>query len=134
MMTITKEFTFDAAHRLYRPDLTESQNRDIYGKCCALHGHTYRLQVCVSGEIDASGMILHFSDLKQLVKEKIITRYDHSLLNDLEEYRDCPTTAENMVRHIFTALEPSLESKNVTLESVTLFETPTSWATFSKNA
>ena len=133
MITITKEFSFDAAHRLCRPDFTESRNRDLYGKCCALHGHTYRLQVCVSGDIDAGGMILHFSDLKQLVKEKIITRYDHSFLNDLAEYRDCPTTAENMVRHIFTVLEPSLARKNVTLESVTLFETPTSWATFSKN-
>jgi 6-pyruvoyltetrahydropterin/6-carboxytetrahydropterin synthase len=134
MMTITKEFTFDAAHRLHRPDLTESENRDIYGKCCTLHGHTYRLQVCVSGVIDASGMILHFSDLKQVVKEEIITRYDHSFLNDLSEYRNCPTTAENMVRHIFNVLEPGLKRKTVTLESVTLFETPTSWATFSKNA
>ncbi len=134
MITITKEFTFDAAHRLQRPDLSESRNRDIYGKCCALHGHTYRLQVCISGEIDASGMILHFSDLKQLVKEKIIARYDHSLLNDLEEYRDCPTTAENMVREIFNALAPDLKRKSVTLESITLFETPTSWATITKNA
>ncbi len=134
MITITKEFTFDAAHRLCRPDLTESQNQDLYGKCAALHGHTYRLQVCVSGEVDASGMILHFSDLKQLVKETIITRYDHALLNDLDEYREHPTTAENMVRHIFNALAPDLARRQVSLEAITLFETPTSWATLTKDA
>jgi len=134
MITITKEFTFDAAHRLYRPDLNESQNQDLYGKCCTLHGHTYRLQVTVSGEIDAGGMILHFSDLKQLVRDKIISRYDHALLNDLEEYRACPTTAENMVRSIFDTLQPDLDQLNVILESITLYETPTSWATITKDA
>lgn len=134
MLTISKEFTFDAAHRLYRPDLNESQNRDLYGKCSTLHGHTYRLQVTISGEIDAGGMILHFSDLKQLVRDKIISRYDHALLNDLEEYRDFPTTAENMVRCIFDALQPDLYQANVVLESVKLYETPTSWATITKDA
>ena len=123
-----------AAHRLHCPDLTESQNRELYGKCCALHGHTYRLQVCISGEVNASGMILHFSELKQLVKQDIISRYDHSLLNDLAEYRGRPATAENMVLHIFKVLEPSLKQRQVILESITLFETPTSWATKTRNA
>ena len=134
MLTISKEFTFDAAHRLCRRDLTESQNYDLYGKCATLHGHTYRLQVCVSGQVDASGMILHFADLKQLVKTHILSRYDHALLNDLDEYLDRPTTAENMVFHIFDTLRMPLENRRITLEAVTLFETPTSWATLTKNA
>jgi 6-pyruvoyltetrahydropterin/6-carboxytetrahydropterin synthase len=128
MLTITKAFTFDAAHRLYLKDLTEEENREIYGKCSCFHGHTYRLQVTVSGKIQPTGMIINFTDLKQLVTDRILSRYDHACLNELAEYKDQPTTAENMVRHIFDVLTPCLEKKGIALTRVRLYETPDSWA------
>ena len=131
MLTITKEFVFHAAHRLFQKDLSMEENRAIYGKCCDLHGHTYRLRVAVSGETGKGGMVMPFAHLKKIAKNKIISRYDHVFLNDLEEFFDLPTTVENMVVHIFRVLEECLEEKDVTLVSVTLFETPTSWATMT---
>ncbi len=81
MLTITREFRFDAAHRLSLNGLTDRENRDIFGPCSKLHGHTYRLRVTVSGRVHPNGMILDFTDLKQIVDEKIIARYDHAFLS-----------------------------------------------------
>ncbi len=134
MLTITKEFVFSAAHRLYQNKLSFQENRALYGKCCDLHGHTYCLRVSVAGAIDAAGMIIHFADLKKIVTNKIVSRYDQTFLNDLEEYADMPATAENMVCHIFGVLERSLAPMDIRLKAVTLFETPTSWATMISDA
>lgn len=129
MISITKEFTFDAAHRLYQKDLSPEENQKIFGKCCKIHGHTYRLRITVSGSIDNSGMIIHFSQLKDIVRELVIDRYDHTMLNEMDEYRDIPPTAEIMAGHIFKLLNKRLAAQKISLCSVVLYETPTSWAT-----
>ncbi len=134
MLTITKEFLFDAAHRLRREELSDAENTEIFGKCSKIHGHTYRLRITVAGGIDKNGMIIHFSDLKALVKQNVVDRYDHAMLNDLEEYRTLPPTAEVMGSHIFTTLGRELARRDLTLTAVTLFETPTSWATVTADA
>ena len=61
-MLITKEFTFDAAHKL---DWHQ-------GKCKNLHGHTYKLQVTVVGELNKNGIVIDFGDLKNIVNNKVI--------------------------------------------------------------
>ena len=72
-MLLRKEFTFDAAHNLIH----------YHGKCEALHGHTYRLAVVLEGVPDAEGMILDFCELSSLVKERVVSRLDHSYINDI---------------------------------------------------
>lgn len=134
MISITKEFTFDAAHRLYQKELSPEENQEIFGKCCKIHGHTYRLRITVSGPIDDSGMIIHFSLLKNIVRELVIDRYDHTMLNELDEYQKIPPTAEIMASHIFTLLNKRLASQQISLCSVVLYETPTSWATVTGDA
>ena len=52
MMKVTRCYDFSAAHRTHNPELSEKQNKKIYGKCNTLHGHQYRLEVTVSGEVD----------------------------------------------------------------------------------
>ncbi|WP_028583136.1 6-pyruvoyl trahydropterin synthase family protein [Desulfogranum mediterraneum] len=131
MLSISKEFRFDAAHRLCRPELSPEENQALYGKCASLHGHSYTLQLTVSGELDASGMIINFTELKQLGKALILDRYDHANLNELPEYAEIPVTAENMVRHIFSTLSPVLSQKGLRLVQVRLYETPDSWATMT---
>ncbi len=133
-MTITKEFFFDAAHRLYVKTLSEEENRDLYGKCYELHGHTYRLQVSVSGPLGPEGMVMNFSELKEIVGDLVIKRYDHVLLNDLDEYKDVPSTVENMAQQIFNTLDNRLRRQDIFLQSVVLFETPSSWATVTNGA
>jgi 6-pyruvoyltetrahydropterin/6-carboxytetrahydropterin synthase len=132
MLTITKEFQFDAAHRLWSNHLSEEENFQTYGKCSKLHGHTYRLQVTVSGPVRDDGMILNYNELKTFVQETLLTRYDHAYLNELEEYENLPVTAENMVIHIYNVLDEELSPKDVLLQSVVLYETPTSWATMTR--
>lgn len=77
-------------------------------------------------------MIINFSELKSFVRETILKRYDHTYLNELEEYADLPVTAENMVSHIFQVLDENLRRKEIILRSVVLYETPTSWATMTR--
>jgi 6-pyruvoyltetrahydropterin/6-carboxytetrahydropterin synthase len=132
MLSITKEFHFDAAHRLWSDGLSEEQNYQLYGKCARLHGHAYRLQVTVSGSLRDDGMILNFTELKNLVQESLLYRYDHAYLNELEEYNKLTVTAENMVRHIFHVLGEKLQHKDLLLQSVVLYETPTSWVTMTR--
>jgi 6-pyruvoyltetrahydropterin/6-carboxytetrahydropterin synthase len=133
MLSITCDFHFDSAHRLFRKDLSETANRDIYGGCTDLHGHSYRLQVCVCGHTDANGWILDFSELKAVVSREVLDRYDHACLNDLPDYQECPPTAENIARTIFFKLRPHLKRPNCRLHRVTVFETRDTQAEWTEN-
>jgi len=121
VLTVTKRFKFDAAHRLPNHG----------GKCHQLHGHTYHLEVTVTGSLDSDdgsvtkGMIIDFHDLGVLVKTNFINKYDHGYLND---HFDNPT-AENMVLYIGQKLHSLLPS-GVTLVSCKLWETEDCFATY----
>ncbi|SDO36818.1 6-pyruvoyl trahydropterin synthase family protein [Desulforhopalus singaporensis] len=129
MLSITRQFRFDAAHKLERTELSDQENQLLYGKCSALHGHSYTLEVTVSGPVDESGMIINFTELKKLVTDLVITRYDHAYLNELEEYRNEVVTVENMALHIFRTLSKASEFNDLTLLRIRLYETADSWAT-----
>lgn len=107
-MLVCKEFTFDSAHRL----------PDYNGPCAQLHGHTYRLQVVVEGQIDKNGMVIDFADLKQLVQKTVLIPLDHHYLNDLLKQ----PTAENIAEWIWQQLQGKLN-----LFEIRLWETPTSF-------
>lgn len=133
MLCITYDSYFESAHRLFRKNLSETANRKIYGGCYNLHGHNYRLQVCVCGNTDANGWLLDFSELKAIVSREILSSYDHACLNDLPEYQDCPPTAENIARAIFIKLRPHLKRPNCWLHRITVYETRDSWAEWSED-
>jgi 6-pyruvoyltetrahydropterin/6-carboxytetrahydropterin synthase len=123
-ITVVKEFTFDAAH--YLPDHR--------GKCKHLHGHTYKLQVGIQGDVDRkTGMVVDFGDLSAVVKEAILEHLDHAYLNEveIEGFPNEQPTAENMARWIKRTLQKRLWQQDVSL--VRLWETPTSY-TEVKNA
>jgi len=120
MLSITKEFTFDAAHQLI----------DYDGPCSRLHGHTYKLQVSVcrgeeDGLVNDDGMVMDFSRLKEIVHEKVISQWDHTNLN--EQLSGVNPTAENMVRIIVVLLGVTLLEERIILNRVRLWETPTSF-------
>lgn len=116
MLTVTKEFTFDAAHYL----------TEYHGKCEDLHGHTYKLQVTVSGELNSEGLVLDFIILKNIVKEKILNKLDHSNLNDVFKQ----PSAENILLWIWQQLKEDLNGPNYCLYELKLWETATSFATY----
>ena len=120
MLTVTKIFEFEAAHHLpyYK------------GPCNNLHGHSYKLEVTVSGTIcrdfknEKCGMIVDFKDLKAIIKE-VVGKYDHCNLND---YFENPT-AEIMVTDIGEDILSKLPN-GVVLISTKLWETTTSYAEY----
>ncbi|GAA2707437.1 6-carboxytetrahydropterin synthase QueD [Micromonospora olivasterospora] len=97
-MEIFREFTFEAAHRL--PNVPEGH------KCARLHGHSYRVTVHVSGDVDPhSGWVMDFGDLKKAV-EPIRDRLDHHYLNEVPGLEN--PTSEVLARWIWDRLAGSL--------------------------
>ena len=114
-ISIAKEFTFDSAHCL--TDLTGS-------KCQNMHGHTYRLQVFVTGQVQGIvPMVMDLSALKTAAKV-VIDRMDHQVLNHVFEH-DNPT-AEFMVVWLHDEINKTLPA-GVAINKLVLWETPTSF-------
>ncbi|MCQ2279257.1 MAG: 6-carboxytetrahydropterin synthase [Bacteroidales bacterium] len=139
ILRLTKQFTFEMAHCLTGYD----------GPCQNLHGHSYRLEVTVEGEPERDknsakqGMVIDFRELKNIVNEVIVSKFDHSVvLSDAvaEEVRDAlqrhfdkvwifafqPTT-ENLLMEFSRCLMDAFP-KGAKLYSIRLQETENSWA------
>lgn len=136
---VTKRFHFEMAHTLYEYD----------GLCRNIHGHSYNLEVTVTGEPrnepghPKDGMVLDFSELKNIVKTQIVNRFDHALMINSKAAEkqqellsqtterfisvDFQPTSENMVIYIAEILQQHLPL-GVNLFSVRLYETATSFA------
>jgi len=112
MIRVGKIFYFSAAH--YLPG-----NK---GPCANIHGHNYKLEVEVTGDI-YQGMIIDFHLLKGVIERTIIDVYDHKSLN---EFFDNPT-AENMVLKFATDIKKCL-STTINLTKLKLWETETCYA------
>ena len=124
-VALTKSFTFDAAHHLHLYE----------GKCKNLHGHTYRLELTVSGHVNEIGIVIDFDELKSMYKDVIESRMDHRYLNAVLPPMN--TTAENMIVWMWEELDRALQKdvyqdQGIRLEEISLFETPTSKATLKR--
>ncbi len=119
---ISKQWSFDAAHRLYVDDWSLDKNNEVFGKCVRPHGHTYNLEATVTGPV-VNGMVLNYFDLDRIVKP-IVERLDHYDLNEI--FHGMLTTAENMVERIAELIvdELAMQYDSVLLVEVVLRETP----------
>ena len=117
MYELMVEKTFDSAHYLERYD----------GPCARMHGHTYKVQVCVAGETldEKVGLLMDFKDMKKALND-LVDQLDHQVLNDILDFN---TTAELLAKYFYEQLAPTLPS-NVILKKVNLWETPTNCATY----
>ena len=135
---LTKEFGFEAAHALWGYD----------GKCKNIHGHSYKLSVTIIGQIKEQkgnpkdGMLIDFGDLKKIVYENIINKYDHAVvvsknapteqISSIPEMFDSTIisnyqpTCENMLIDFAELISSKLPS-NVKLHSLKLHETANSY-------
>jgi 6-pyruvoyltetrahydropterin/6-carboxytetrahydropterin synthase len=121
---LNRRYMFSASHRLHNDRLSDSENRDLYGKCNNPygHGHNYTLEVCVSGQVDPqTGMVCNLVDLDGCVQRTVLDSYDHQNLNCLPEFRDKVPTTENLCVHVFDILKR--EFRLAHLERVKLDET-----------
>lgn len=122
--SITRTYRFCAAHRLHTDLLPEDTNKKIFGKCNNLngHGHNYTVLVTVAGELDRrTGLITNVDALDQLVKDKIVDRFDHQHLNFDPAFAQVTTTGENLARLIWELLVDQIPSGQ--LEKIGVIET-----------
>lgn len=116
---------FNAAHRLNNPNFSDEKNKTVFGKCNLpnYHGHNYELIVKITGEVDAeTGYVIDLKLLSDLIKEKIIKKFDHKNLNlDVAEFRNLNPTAENIVIVMYNILRPEI-NEQLDLK-IRLFET-----------
>ncbi len=111
---------FSAAHQL----------RNFKGKCEQLHGHNWIVEVVVRGtELDESGVLLDFAELKQATRD-LLEELDHHFLNDLPAFREQNPSSENIAKYIFCELEKRFNSATRWIYSVTAWESKNACATY----
>ena len=124
-MYITRRETFSAAHRLFKPGLSDEENLKLFGKCSNpnWHGHNYTLEVIVAGEVDPeTGFVMDIKELKEIIRDNIISKVDHKNLNlDTDFMKGKIPTSENIVISIWNELVGKITKAK--LYSVKLYET-----------
>jgi 6-pyruvoyltetrahydropterin/6-carboxytetrahydropterin synthase len=125
MVYATRKFTFSSAHRYWRPEWSAEDNTRIFGNLTVSHGHNYVLEVTVRGAVDpATGMVMDLGELKRLVGDLVVSRFDHADLNrDAVFASGAIPTTENLVRAIWDLLVPKLGGER--LHRLRLWEDPT---------
>jgi len=111
-VTVTRRMRFNAAHRVFNPSLSDSENDATFGKCNNpnWHGHNYILDVSVEGPIDdRTGFVLDLSKLKALVKREVISVVDHRNFNlDVPFMSGLIPTSENIIVAFWKILQPAI--------------------------
>jgi 6-pyruvoyltetrahydropterin/6-carboxytetrahydropterin synthase len=121
----TRKFTFSAGHRYWRDEWSEAENARVFGNLTVPHGHNYVLEVTLRGPVDPkTGMLMDLAELKRLVGEVVVARFDHADLNRDPLFAGgvVPTT-ENLVRAAWDLLLPKLGAER--LHRLRLWEDPT---------
>lgn len=124
LTSITRTYSFCAAHRLHTDQLPDDVNQKIFGKCNNLngHGHNYTVQVTVQGELNReTGLVTDVSQLDQIVQDTIVARFDHQHLNFDPAFENLTTTGENLARVIWGLLVQRISMGQ--LEKIGVIET-----------
>jgi len=132
MIYVTRREVFSAAHRLYNPALSESENKNLFGKCNNpnWHGHNYVLEVVVAGEINpTTGYVIDINKLKKILREFIIEKLDHKNLNtDVDFLKGIIPSSENIAVAIWNELKDKIPEGK--LHSVKIFETENNYVEY----
>jgi len=140
---ITKEIQIDMGHRVPNHE----------GKCYNLHGHRYKIIAGVNGKVidekgnPSEGMVIDFTDLKNILVEVVDKKLDHAFMlykedKFFEDFKpfvekmkfvivDFVPTAENIARYLYEQMEGKLKEKGIKLVFVEVYETPTSVARYT---
>lgn len=132
-VTVTRRVQFNAAHRVHNPELSEAENRRLFGKCNNpnWHGHNYLLDVSVAGPIDPrTGYVLDLGELKRIVSERVVDHLDHRNLNlDVPFLEGMNPTAENIIVAIWRELVSAVRPAR--LVRLVLWETPNNYVEYT---
>ena len=97
MVKLTRSLDFSSSLRYRHGDLSDEENARRFGPAARTHGHNYRLEVTLRGEVDPeTGMVFDLSDLKEILEREVMARFDHRDLNaDTPFFAKDPPTPEN---------------------------------------
>ena len=111
---------FAAAHQLQM----------VAQQCENLHGHNWKVEVCVAGsKLNDAGVLIDFGEIKKHIK-KIIKKLDHTFLNELEYFQDHPPSSEHIAVYIADNLQKKLEATDIRVSKVTTWESDNAAATY----
>jgi 6-pyruvoyltetrahydropterin/6-carboxytetrahydropterin synthase len=120
MYELMIETRFAAAHQL----------RNYKGKCENLHGHNWKVQVAVSAErLNEIGLAMDFGDIKAITND-VIGTLDHAMLNELFPFTEINPSSENIARWIYESLKKKIDTDEIEVASVTVWESDTAAATY----
>jgi 6-pyruvoyltetrahydropterin/6-carboxytetrahydropterin synthase len=124
---ITRRETFNAAHKLWKPEWSEEQNEEVFGKCANKnwHGHNFQLYVTVKGVPNPdTGFVINLKTLSAIVREKVIEALDHKNLNlDVPFLKDIMASTENVAIAIWDLIEEDIRTNGGELAKIKLIET-----------
>jgi 6-pyruvoyltetrahydropterin/6-carboxytetrahydropterin synthase len=106
-----RRYMLSASHRLHAEGLSAEENRAAYGKCNNPrgHGHNYVVEVLAAGPVDANtGMVIDLAALDEVVRTRVLARFDHTNLNLDPLFRNRVPTTENLCKAVFGLLRTSL--------------------------
>lgn len=127
-----RRYALSASHRLHSDALSEEANRATYGKCNNPHGHghNYVVEVLACGDLDAeTGMVVDMVALDEMVRKRVVERFDHANLNLDPLFVNRVPTTENLCRAVFGLLENALPAGR--LEYARVEETENNFFQFS---
>ena len=106
--------------------------RNYPGDCARLHGHNWQVEVSVYSEVlDDNGIAIDFREIKKQTK-LVIKRLDHQYLNEIKPFDVLNPTAENIAKYFFEEVGLLINSDNVKVKEVLIWETPRSSVTYSE--
>ena len=107
--------------------------RDYPGACSRMHGHNWKVEAEVTAtQLDEVGMAIDFKDIKQTTRD-IAARLDHRYLNDIAPFTEKNPTAENIAAYFYTKLSQALNTEQVQVSSITLWETERACVRYSRD-
>lgn len=134
MIYITRRETFNAAHRLFRLELSDEENMKIFGKCSNpnWHGHNYSLFVTVKGNINPqTGLLINLKDLSAVINTNVIDKVDHKNMNiEVDFMNNVLASTENMAIKIWKQLEKPVKEIGAELHCIRLVETENNYVEY----
>ncbi len=124
LASTTRRFSFSAGHRYWVDAWPAAENQRVFGRLTIAHGHNYTLDVTIRGPIDReTGMVIDLGELKRIVGETVVDRFDHADLNADPLFRGKVPTTENIAVAVWELLAPKLGAER--LWQVRVGEDPT---------
>lgn len=114
-VAVSRKEHFNAAHRLFNPAWSDEKNDAVFGKCNNpnYHGHNYELIVTLVGTPDpATGYVFDMKVLSEIIKEHVLTHFDHKNLNlDTSYFKNLNPSAENIAVVIWRILRQQIDNQ-----------------------